>query len=460
MIALTEPSRLADRLDRLAGELERLRFGRPLSSEAAECERLTRTIRLYLVPRANDPATPLMTVFAGPTGSGKSTLINSLTGRDVSAAGPIRPTTKSPLVLTSTGLAGDLGNVAGVSCEVVDGNAPILDSMTFVDTPDIDSTSTEHRAMAEALIDNADVVVFVTSALRYADIVPWQVLRRAQSRGTDVICILNRVSSATRGSLVDFRSRLSEAGMSDEVITIAEHHLAVRSQRLPSSAVRALRRKLTELVDARSGTAERAFESVMGTTLRQTRDLEKGLRSVTADLKDLRSETTAALRRRAEQIHITASAEDSVIKLPESRRDLRGWRPFTRRGNPTRYVERLVQDVEAAVHQDIRRWLSEESDSGRWPVSIEPRQILAVILPVTRLVMEGWVASVDALPGDDAEEMVELATGELVGRLEVVYEQVGAHVSEFIETTVGVPDLNGVRSALWALKSEFALVDA
>ena len=41
--------------------------------------------------------------------------------------------------------------------------------------------------MAETMIDNADIVVYVSSALRYADLVPWEVLRRAHSRGVPVI---------------------------------------------------------------------------------------------------------------------------------------------------------------------------------------------------------------------------------------------------------------------------------
>ena len=97
-------------------------------------------------------------------------------------------------------------------------------------------------------VDNADVIVFVTSALRYADEVPWQVLRRAISRGTPVIHVLNRVGSSSSGAVIDFKSRLAAAGLEPDPVTVPEHHLSAGAQRVPSLAVRALQRRLGEVV--------------------------------------------------------------------------------------------------------------------------------------------------------------------------------------------------------------------
>jgi hypothetical protein len=85
--------------------------------------------------------------------------------------------------------------------------------MTFIDTPDIDSTAVHHRVVAEALVDVADVVVFVTSGIRYADGVPWEVLRRALSRGATVIPVLNRVGAGSVGLVTDYTHRLEDAGV-------------------------------------------------------------------------------------------------------------------------------------------------------------------------------------------------------------------------------------------------------
>ncbi|HBX81697.1 MAG TPA: hypothetical protein DEG88_07625, partial [Propionibacteriaceae bacterium] len=51
----------------------------------------------YLLPRLETLDAPLLAVIGGSTGAGKSTLVNSLIGRVVSAPGVIRPTTRSPV---------------------------------------------------------------------------------------------------------------------------------------------------------------------------------------------------------------------------------------------------------------------------------------------------------------------------------------------------------------------------
>ena len=144
-------------------------------------DRLVRAIRSYLMPRIESPAAPLLVVFAGSTGAGKSTLLNSLTGIDVSETGALRPTTREPVVLSADPDRYQM--VGGVECVTVGGAAPILESLAFADTPDIDSTAARHREVAEIMIDHADIVVFVSSASRYGDLVPWEVIRRARSRG-------------------------------------------------------------------------------------------------------------------------------------------------------------------------------------------------------------------------------------------------------------------------------------
>jgi hypothetical protein len=144
--------------------------------------------------------------------------------------------------------------------------------MTLVDTPDLDSTSTEHRAAAEIMIDNADVVVFVSSALRYADLVPWEVLRRARSRGAPLIHVLNRVTSGATGALTDYRSRLLQEGADGDVLVVHEHHLAGSSS-VPSVAVRSLRRRLIR--EVKNSQSERAeiVRSVLWATLGLAREL-------------------------------------------------------------------------------------------------------------------------------------------------------------------------------------------
>ncbi|HMO10369.1 MAG TPA: zeta toxin family protein, partial [Actinotalea sp.] len=47
----------------------------------------------HLLPRLRELSAPALVVVAGSTGAGKSTLVNSLLGEEVSQAGVLRPTT-------------------------------------------------------------------------------------------------------------------------------------------------------------------------------------------------------------------------------------------------------------------------------------------------------------------------------------------------------------------------------
>src|SRR5687767_11471690 len=52
----------------------------------------------YLLPRLRQLDAPLLMVVGGSTGAGKSTLVNSLLGAEVSRAGVLRPTTRAPVL--------------------------------------------------------------------------------------------------------------------------------------------------------------------------------------------------------------------------------------------------------------------------------------------------------------------------------------------------------------------------
>ena len=53
--------------------------------------------------------------------------------------------------------------------------------LALVDAPDIDSLEHANRALADRLVEAADLCCFVTTATRYADQVPWAVLSVSMS---------------------------------------------------------------------------------------------------------------------------------------------------------------------------------------------------------------------------------------------------------------------------------------
>lgn len=256
---------LSRELERLASRMEALPVPRPDGADRLQRRRdwVVDTIRSYLIPRALEPAAPLVVVFAGPTGAGKSTLLNSVVGVEHSRTGPLRPTTSRPLVVTSEAWAERFRGIGGVECDLVTGRAPILTELALVDTPDIDSTSTEHRVTAETMIDHGDVVVFVTSAIRYADRVPWEVLRRAHSRSVPVIHVLNRVESRSSGAGPAYMARLAAEGLIGPVLTVPEYHLRPGGQSLPLRFVEELRDRLVDLVEERRSGATEVFNRVL-----------------------------------------------------------------------------------------------------------------------------------------------------------------------------------------------------
>ncbi len=65
--------------------------------------------------------------------------------------------------------------------------------LALLDAPDIDSVVSANRELATQLLAAADMWIFVTTAARYADAVPWDFLRAAVTRGTAVAVVLDRV---------------------------------------------------------------------------------------------------------------------------------------------------------------------------------------------------------------------------------------------------------------------------
>jgi energy-coupling factor transporter ATP-binding protein EcfA2 len=492
VVALVDRSRSGDALHRLAGALERLDLGPDLADLATQRDRIAASIRSYLIPRSLDPGAPTVVVFAGPSGAGKSTLVNSLTGIDLSAAGVIRPTTRDPVVLASADNAGAYTTIGGVHCHVVAGKAPVLGSMVLVDTPDIDSTAPEHRWMAEILIDNADVVVFVTSALRYADAVPWQVLRRAAERGAPVIQVLNRVGSATSGAVVDFRSRLAGAGFDDGVLTVPEHHLRRGAQRIPSIAVRSLGRRLAAVTSDREALADVTYERVLRSIVAQATDLSRQLAHVADDRDALEAELAVFMADRVAGLYIAGVADGIYEPFPggESRRAWRRWRRVNRvdLGTVERGERLVVERITALVHGDIRRWLADEGEIGL----VRPGAVLGEVVPEARSAAEAWVLYVrrmaeEIAPGDQwlaeavlidaatddedneaanhmwkehSQMLVERARRELVGRLEVVYLQSAELALQHAQPGRGDLDDSDLRAAVGEVAAALAPIHA
>ena len=162
----------------------------------------------YLLPRLRDLDAPLLTVVGGSTGAGKSTLVNSILKATVTAPGVLRPTTRAPVLVCATadlsyfsdervlpGLARTTGAGpdAGPGALRLVAHDELPPGLALLDAPDVDSVVESNRELASQLLAAADLWVFVTTAARYADAVPWDLLHTAQERGTALAVVLDRV---------------------------------------------------------------------------------------------------------------------------------------------------------------------------------------------------------------------------------------------------------------------------
>ncbi|WP_127572076.1 dynamin family protein [Georgenia faecalis] len=183
----------------------------------------------YVIPRFASLEAPLLAVVGGSTGAGKSTLVNSLVRAEVSYASAIRPTTRRPVLVHHPADAawfedgrilphlarvraadrpaapGGTGEAMHAELELraVDSVPP---GLALLDAPDIDSVVSENRALAAQLLAAADLWLFVTTAARYADAVPWALLREAAARRVVVGIVLDRVPP---GDAADVRADLA-----------------------------------------------------------------------------------------------------------------------------------------------------------------------------------------------------------------------------------------------------------
>ncbi|MFB9555295.1 dynamin family protein [Streptomyces roseoviridis] len=239
---MDERPQLIDALSALRDCVAAVRL--PLPLPGAPRARQTRAELLaqlddYLVPRLKDPDAPLLAVVGGSTGAGKSTLVNSLVGRRVSEAGVLRPTTRTPVLVCHPEdhhwFAGMrvLPQLTRVWLPQQDDDHPAEEppednalrvetaatlprGLALLDAPDIDSLVVESRLLAAELICAADIWVMVTTASRYADAVPWHLLRTAKEYDVTLVTVLDRVPHQVIGEVSrQYEALLDKAGFGD-----------------------------------------------------------------------------------------------------------------------------------------------------------------------------------------------------------------------------------------------------
>lgn len=249
----------------------------------------------YILPRYRSLDAPLLAVVGGSTGAGKSTLVNALVGHPVTRAGAIRPTTRQPILLhhpadgawfedlrvlpglsrirgvvvpaeVPASQAGPAPDAAAVSSLVLVGDTAVPQGVALLDAPDVDSISDDNRKLAGQLLAAADLWVFVTTANRYADAVPWKLLLNAASRDIMVAVVLDRVPPAAEAEVSeDLRAMLAREGLGEAALFVVPEVSLNPLGMLPAAAVEPLRAWLGNLAADAAGRADIARRTLNGT---------------------------------------------------------------------------------------------------------------------------------------------------------------------------------------------------
>lgn len=394
----------------------------PLQLPGADAARRDRALLLdqledYLLPRAASLDAPLLAVVGGSTGAGKSTLVNALVGDVLTRTGAIRPTTRDPVLIhhphdahwfteprilphlprlrstpvgqepaTGQGTAAGEGTTPGREPRTgasqvlrLTASAAVGPGLALLDAPDIDSVVDANRHLATQLLAAADLWLFVTTAHRYADAVPWDLLTTAAERDVVVAVVLDRIPPPVlREVSDDLAGMLADHGLGRApLFLLTETDLDVRGM-LPPEAVGDLHRWLTSLTDDAAARTEVARRTLVG-----------AVRSATAAAGSLAAsvgEQAVATEEMADQLAQVFDVTELLTRVTDGAL-LRGevlsrWQDFVGTGELFRSVESTVgrlrdratafltgrprpaRRVEHALEQGLHTVLVEQADQA------------------------------------------------------------------------------------------------
>ena len=374
---------------------------------------LLRQLDDYVIPRLTSLDAPLLAVVGGSTGAGKSTLVNSIVRDDVSRSGVLRPTTTSPVLVhnpadegwfTGTRVLPELSRVTGLDTgEPQPGTVRLVASqalptgMALLDAPDIDSVVSANRKLARQLLLAADLWLFVTTAARYADAVPWDLLRQASDRGTSVAIVLDRVPPEALAEIrPHLASMLREQGLSTAPIFTVPETPLTPDGRLPDEAMERLESWLRALAGdsrARSIVVRQTLDGAVASLKPRTREL------ITAS----KAQQKATTRLKAAADRHYAEAFEGVEKGMTDGTLLRGevlarWQEFVGTGEFFRQVETTISRWRDKIAATLR---------GKQPPTAEVGEALqtgvaALVTAQAQLASASTVREWRGLPAGDS----------------------------------------------------------
>ncbi|MFC8062776.1 dynamin family protein [Streptomyces sp. NPDC057293] len=378
MVTLDVRPQLLDALSALRDRVAAARFPLPLAGAPrarANRDELLAQLDDYLMPRLKDPEAPLLAVVGGSTGAGKSTLVNSLVGQRVSEAGVLRPTTRTPVLVchpedhhwfSGMRVLPDLTRVWVPHREPDDdlllpGENParvlrvetadtLPPGIALLDAPDIDSLVADNRVLAAELICAADIWVMVTTAARYADAVPWHLLRTAKEYDATLVTVLDRVPHQVVAEVSrQYGALLTKAGLGDVPrFTVPElPESAWGGGLLPASAVAPLRSWLVHRaqdLEARHHTMARTAHGILDSLKSRMPELAGATAAQYAAALRLTAAVEGAYD--GEHARVRGRLQAGAVLAGDA---LKRWRAFPLDCSPEELLDSLVESLSALL---------------------------------------------------------------------------------------------------------------
>lgn len=347
---------IAARTDALDGAVET--GGSRLDPRAAE---RAQQVVAKVAQRTSLVGDHTVVALAGATGSGKSSLFNSLAGADVARVGMRRPTTSTPTAAVwGDEPAGELLDWLSVGArhQVPATEGQQLDGLVLIDLPDFDSRESAHRDEAQRVLELVDVFVWVTDPQKYADAVLHdEYVAVLREYGAVTLVVLNQVDRLPVGGQEQVEGDLTRLLDRDGL----EHHDVIGTSMVSGAGLDELRTHL-----------HRAVEHSDAPRRRLAADLRAGAETLADSVADVDAEVPT--RAREELVDALCRSAGVPTVVDAVARDFRleawartGW-PFTRwvRAFRPAPLKRLRLDktgdaVPDITDQDVRAVLGRSS---------------------------------------------------------------------------------------------------
>ena len=399
----------------------------------------------YVIPRQMSLDAPLLAVVGGSTGAGKSTLVNSLVGRRVTASGLLRPTTRSPVLVHHPDdghwfgqdrLLPDLVRVDHSTDDpdslqlVASDTVPV--GLAILDAPDVDSVEERNRTLAAQLLAAADLWLFVTSAARYSDQVPWEYLKRAAERSTSVAIVLDRTPADAVQTVAAHLARLlASRGLKDSpLFTVNEAPISEDGLLAPAEVadIRGWLVSLAQDSGARAEVVKQTLDGTIRTLARQTH--------VVADAAQEQLRAAGALREAVDTTYDEETA--ALVAATGDGTLLRGdilvrWQDFVGTGELLRSLDNKVGRLRERVVNAVK---GTPQQAERVSVAVESGLELLVLEhaeSATGTARTAWVALDCGAPLSD-DDGLGRASRDLRRRAEAEVRAWQAEILELVRT--------------------------